>query len=125
MTITSTDANETNSSMALIDSKFTADQIETDCPARLQEIRREFAERVARGREHVREAEKLFGEDPSKNAEEWIALMQRASDYSNGIIQLLSEAKVLCDHAGFDLFCEKLLDQLLKEFPQPTTENSE
>ena len=93
MSITPTDATETNSSTALTDSKFTADQIETDCPARLQEIGRVIVKRLAEACDQAREASKLFEEEPRKNAEECIELMRRVSDHTTAVKHLFEEAE--------------------------------
>jgi hypothetical protein len=116
MSITPTDATETNSSTALTDSKFAADQIETDCPARLQEIAREITERLAEACDQVRE--KLYEEEPRKNAEECIELMRLVYDHITAVKHLFDEAEELCDPSGFDLFSQKLrpyFDQFLNE----------
>jgi hypothetical protein len=112
---TRTDATETNSSAVLIDSKFTADQIETDCPVRLQEIRREIAERL------IQEMRRRISERIKNVVEESFAATR------NDIDQLMAEANALCDREAFILFCEKLkpyVTQVMVEFPQPTVENS-
>ena len=72
--------------------KFTAAQIEKDCPARLQQIGREIAERL-------------------KKAEKQAKL---AADHVIAVDQLLAEAKELCDDGGFKKFRELFCPQLGK-----------
>ncbi len=72
--------------------KFTAPQIEKDCPARLQHIGREITERL-------------------KKAEKQAKL---ATDQMVAVEQLLAEAKRLCDDAGFKKFHELFCPQLRK-----------
>ena len=72
--------------------KFTAAQIEKDCPARLQEIGREIVKRL---------------EKAEKQA-------QLARDHVIAVDQLLAEAKELCDDGGFRKFRELFFPQLGK-----------
>jgi hypothetical protein len=69
---------------------FTAAQIEKDCPARLQQIGREIAERLKKAERQ----EKL------------------AADNAIAVDRLLAQAKRLCDDGGFkkfrELFCPRL-----------------
>jgi hypothetical protein len=80
----------TSKKVTTIELKFTAAQIETDCPLRLQQISHEITERLAKA---------------DKQA-------QDANDHLIAIEQLLAEAKTLCDGGGFkkfrDLFCPQL-----------------
>jgi hypothetical protein len=72
--------------------KFTATQIEKNCPARLQQIGREIAERL-------------------KKAEKQAKL---AADHVIAVDKLLAEAKGLCDTGGFNKFRELFCPQLGK-----------
>jgi len=72
--------------------KFTAPQIEKDCPARLQQIGREITERL-------------------KKAEKQAKL---AADQVVAVDQLLAEAKVLCDEGGFNAFQQMFFPDLGK-----------
>ena len=76
----------------LTEPKFTATQIEEDCPARLQQIGREIAERL-------------------KKAEKQAKL---AADHVIAVDKLLTEAKGLCDGGGFNKFREQFCPQLGK-----------
>jgi hypothetical protein len=110
--------------MSITPKRFTADKIATDCPARIQEIGRKIAERLAKACDQVREANKLFEEEPSKNAENSIELVRRVSDHLAPVEQLFAEANELCDRGGYELFCKRLLpnlDQLLNALLQPPT----
>jgi hypothetical protein len=116
-----TDATKTNSSTAVTKPKFTAEQIETDCPARLQEIAREITERLAEACDQVREASKLYEEEPRKNADACFELTRRSYDHNTAVRHLFEEAEELCDQGGFELFSQKLqpnLNQLLYELQQ-------
>jgi hypothetical protein len=72
--------------------QVTATQIEKDCPARLQQIGREIAERL-------------------KKAEKQAKL---AADHVIAVDKLLAEAKGLCDGGGFNKFRELFCPQLGK-----------
>jgi hypothetical protein len=112
-----TDAAKTKSRRARTDPKFTADQIETDCPARLQEIGRAAAERlveadkqsvvarkqVVKTRKHVEKSEKLV-EESDKQFDEMGYQVALANDHLNAAIKLIAEAKELCDDDGFCAF---------------------
>jgi len=76
----------------LTEPKFTATQIENDCPSRLTQIGREIAERLKKADKHA-------------NA---------AADQVLAVDLLLAEAKGLCDGAGFDKFRERFCPQLGK-----------
>jgi hypothetical protein len=82
-------ALETSTS-AMIDAKFTAAQIERNCPSRLQEIGREIGERL-------KKAERQY---------------KKGDEQASAIKALLTEAKGLCDDGGFkkfhELFCSHL-----------------
>ena len=70
--------------------KFTAAEVEKDCPVRLQQIGREITERTYK-------VEKQF---------------KLATDHAIAVEELLAEAKGLCDRGGFnkfrELYCPKL-----------------
>jgi hypothetical protein len=70
--------------------KFTAAQIQEDCPARLQQIAREITERQKKAQKQA----------------------ELAADHLIAIEKLLAEAKELCDGGGFykfrELYCPKL-----------------
>jgi hypothetical protein len=68
----------------LTEPKFTATQIEKNCPARLQQIATEIAERHERARKQA----------------------GIAADHLIAIEKLLAEAKGLCDRGGFNKFRE-------------------
>lgn len=72
--------------------KFTAAQIQEDCPARLQQIATEIAERHERARKQA----------------------GLAADHLIAIEKLLAEAKGLCDRGGFNKFRELFCPQLSK-----------
>jgi hypothetical protein len=74
----------------LTEPKFTATQIEKNCPARLQQIAIEITERQKKARKQA----------------------ELAADHLIAIEKLLAEAKELCDGGGFykfrELYCPKL-----------------
>ena len=72
--------------------KFTAKQVEEDCPVRLQQIGKEIAERL-------------------KIAEKQTTL---AADHVIAVDRLLAEAKGLCDSGGFNKFRQHFCPQLGK-----------
>jgi hypothetical protein len=74
------------------EAKYTAAQVEMDCPARLQEIAREITERL----EEARGQTKLV------------------DDHVIAVNKLITEAKELCDVGGFDKFRELFCPQLGK-----------
>lgn len=76
----------------LTEPKFTATQIENDCPARLQQIGREIAERL-------------------KKAEKQAKL---AADHVIAVDKRLAEAKALCDGGGFHALQKKFFPNLGK-----------
>jgi hypothetical protein len=76
----------------LPDPKFTAAQIEKDCPARLHDLAKEITE----GLEKVYEQEKL------------------ADDQVIAVKKLIAEVKALCDVGGFAAFREKFFPNLGK-----------
>jgi hypothetical protein len=113
MSITPIDATETNSIAALTSSKFTADQIETDCPARLQEIGRAAADQLAEAenklmalRQQMKKRRKQFAE-----AEKQTSVAQNLID---AVSNLVAEAKELCDADGFDAFRQKFFPKSSK-----------
>ena len=64
---------------------MTAEEIESNCPARLQEIGKEITARLAKADKKV----------------------QEANDHLIAVNKLLAEAKGLCDGSGFRAFCER------------------
>jgi hypothetical protein len=74
----------------LTEPKFTATQIENDCPARLQQIGKEIKERLEKARKYH----------------------QQAEDHLIAVNARINEAKRLCDDGGFnkfrELFCPEL-----------------
>jgi len=76
----------------LTEPKFTATQIEKNCPARLQQIATEIAERHERARKQA----------------------GIAADHLIAIEKLLAEAKGLCDRGGFNKFRELYCPNLRK-----------
>jgi hypothetical protein len=78
--------------VTITERKYTAARIETDCPARLQEIGREITERL----EEAREQTKLV------------------DDHVIAVNKLITEAKELCDVGGFNAFQEKFFPNLKK-----------
>jgi hypothetical protein len=72
--------------------KLTAEQVENDCPARLQHIGKEITERLAKADKQAR----------------------LAQDHLIAIERLLAEARELCDGAGFEKFRELFCPQLGK-----------
>lgn len=87
-----TDATETNSSTALAVPKFTAAQIEEDCPARLQGLAKELTE----GLETLYKQKTLVG------------------DQETAVKKLIAEVKALCDDGGFIAFREMFFPNLGK-----------
>jgi hypothetical protein len=87
-----TEANEAISSTTAIKRKFSAEQVEMDCPARLQQISREIAERIEKAHKETK----------------------RAADHLIAVDKLLAEAKGLCDGGGFKKFRELFCPQLGK-----------
>jgi hypothetical protein len=86
-----TDAVQSNSSTALTEPKYSAAQIETDCPPRLQQIAREITKQLAEAREQI-------------------------DDHVIAINKLIAEAQELCDVSGYDYdkFREQFCPQLGK-----------
>jgi hypothetical protein len=76
----------------LTDPKFTAAQIDTDCPPQLQDLAKEITE----GLEKVYEQKKL------------------AADQVIAVKKLIDEVKALCDPGGFAAFREKFFPNLRK-----------
>jgi hypothetical protein len=69
---------------------ITAEQIEADCPERLQQIGKEITARLAKADKKAKEA----------------------NDHLIAVNQLLAEAKGLCDCDGFEKFRETFCPQL-------------
>jgi hypothetical protein len=76
----------------LTEPKFTAAQIENDCPVRLQDL----AKRITEGLEKVCEQKKL------------------ADDQEIAVKKLIAEVKALCDVGGFAAFRERFFPNLRK-----------
>jgi hypothetical protein len=72
--------------------KFTAAEIEKDCPVRLQQIGRKITERLEEAREQTK----------------------RLDDHVTAINKLIAEAQELCDVSGFNKFRELFCPQLGK-----------
>jgi septal ring factor EnvC (AmiA/AmiB activator) len=114
------DATGNNPDSTGTELKFTAAQIEMDCPARLQEIGRETAERlvkarkqaavarkqVVKARKQVEKSDKQI-EESHKQIEESEKQIGRAHDHINAVTKLMAEAQGLCDDGGFDAFRKK------------------
>ncbi len=75
-----------------LNQKLTAEQIEKECPARLQQIGKEIRQRIAKAE---RQAE-------------------LAQNHLIAVDQLLAEAKTMCDEGGFEKFRESFCPQLGK-----------
>ena len=87
-----TDATETNSFTALTVPKFTATQIETDCPAQLQDLAKELTEGF----------EKLYQQKTL------------VSDQEIAVKKLIAEIEALCDVGGFAAFQKMFFPNLGK-----------
>jgi hypothetical protein len=87
-----TDAASGKSSPTAIVTKFTALQIQTECPTRLQQIGQEIKERLEKARKYHQDAE----------------------DHLIAVNQRITEAKLLCDTGGFKKFREMFCPQLSK-----------
>ena len=87
-----TNATEANSSKAVTLPKFTAAQIEKDCPAQLQDLAKELRQ----GLEKLCEQKKLAG------------------DQEIAVKQLIAQAKKLCDAGGFNAFQKMFFPDLGK-----------
>jgi len=79
-------------SSTAINTKFTAPQIETNCPARLQQIGREIKERLEKARKQH----------------------QQAENHLVAVNELIAEAEKLCDGGGFKKFREVFCPELGK-----------
>jgi hypothetical protein len=107
------DATGNNPDSTGTELKFTAAQIEMDCPARLQEIGRETAERLVKARKQAAVARKQVEksdkqiEESHKQIEESEKQIGRAHDHINAVTKLMAEAQGLCDDGGFDAFRKK------------------
>jgi hypothetical protein len=87
-----TDAAKAISNTQLAEPKFTAAQIEAECPPRLQHIGWEIEERLEKARKYHKEAE----------------------DHIIAVNERIAEAKRLCDDGGFKKFSEMYCPQLGK-----------
>jgi hypothetical protein len=108
-----TDEPANKSDMAVTGLQFTAAQIETDCPARLQEIGKECAELLVQARYLVAAARKQVenfnqqAEETSKQFEEVEEQIGCIYDHIYVADKLFEEATRLCDDGGIDAFRQR------------------
>ena len=87
-----TEETNTDPGTTITETKFTAEQIETNCPDQLQRLGKEIAARI-------RKADKQ---------------LEQAENHAISVNQLIAEAKELCDGGGFHAFQKKFFPDLNK-----------